>query len=140
MALPASRMYRTGMAFVFEDLRVYQAAERCLAQAYRVAALLPPVERFNLTEQLRRAALSVVLNVAEATERRSRGDRDYRLQIALGSLVEVVACLRAVAVVGHHVPDQLIEDARTSYETLYRQLHAYRRSLRRTARMENPDP
>jgi four helix bundle protein len=122
------------MAFVFEALRVYRAAERCLALAYQVAALLPAMERFNLADQLRRAALSVVLNIAEATERRSPRDRAYRIRIALGSLVEVVACLRAVTIAGHAVPAALLEEARTSYETLYRQLHAYRRSLRKGRR------
>lgn len=118
------------MAFVFEGLRVYRAAEACLVLAYRVATLLPKEERFNLAEQLRRAALSVVLHIAESTERRSARDAGYLIQVALGSLVEATACLRVVEAAGYPVPDSLLRKARTEYEELYRQLHVYRRSLR----------
>jgi four helix bundle protein len=118
------------MAFAFEDLRVYDEAESCLARAYQIAAMLPSVERFNLTEQLRRAALSVVLNIAESTERRSPPDAAYMLQRALGSLVEVVACLRTIEALDYPVPTELLHATRDRYETLYRQLHAYRNFVR----------
>ena len=65
MAVPRARGDPADMVFVFEELRVYRAAEECLVLAYQVAALLPAAERFNLAEQLRRAALSVVLNIAD---------------------------------------------------------------------------
>ena len=118
------------MAFVFEGLRVYRAAEACLVLAYSVAALLPKEERFNLAEQLRRAALSVVLNIAESTERRSARDAGYLIQVSLGSLVETTACLRVVEAAAYPVPESLLRNARAQYEELYRQLHVYRRSLR----------
>lgn len=117
------------MAFVFESLRVYQRAEGCLALAYEIAAMLPSMERFNLAEQIRRAALSVVLNIAESTERRGPQDAARFIRIALGSLVEVVACLRIAEKSGYAISPQLLNQTRREYETLYRQLHAYRRSL-----------
>ncbi len=116
------------MAFVFEDLRVYQQAEACLVLVYRVVAALPDAERYNLAEQLRRAALSVALNIAESTERRG-ADAAHHIRIALGSLVEVVACLRMVQQNGYSAEADLIARTRADYESLYRQLHAYRRSL-----------
>jgi four helix bundle protein len=130
MVLPRAARLIVGMAFVFEDLRVYQRAEECLALAYEAAALLPAAERFNLSEQIRRASLSVALNIAESTERRSNRDAARFLQFALGSLVEVVACLRIIEKRAYGVPPQLLASTRDQYENLYRQLHAYRRALR----------
>ena len=119
------------MAFSFERLRVYRRAEECLALAYRLAAALPSIERFNLGDHLRHAALSVVLNLAESTERRSRNDADRFIQFALGSVVEVIACLR-IAERHYAVPAKLLGTGRAEYEILYRQLHAYRRALTRS--------
>lgn len=120
------------MAFVFEDLRVYQQAEACLVLVYRVVAALPDAERYNLAEQLRRAALSVALNIAESTERRG-ADAAHFVRIALGSLVEVVACLRIAQQHGYPVDRNLLRRTLDDYESLYRQLHAYRRSLQAPA-------
>ncbi|MFW5951052.1 MAG: four helix bundle protein [Gemmatimonadota bacterium] len=119
------------MAFVFEKLRVYRQAEEHLRLAYEVAAALPVSERYDLARQLRRAALSVPLNIAESTERRGAKDRARFLRIALGSTVEVVACLR-IALRFHDLDPALHDRARASYESLYRQLHAYRHSIDRT--------
>jgi four helix bundle protein len=49
----------------FEDLECYQLALQVLREAYTVAKLLPPEEKFNLSDQMRRAATSVALNIAE---------------------------------------------------------------------------
>ncbi len=116
------------MAFVFEDLRVYQRAEDCLVLVYGVVAMLPGAERYNLAEQLRRAALSVALNIAESTERRG-ADAAHFVRVSLGSLVEVVACLRIAKRHAYPVDPDLLHQTLNAYESLYRQLHAYRRSL-----------
>ena len=116
------------MGFVFEDLRVYRRAESTLVLVYRVVAALPRAERYNLAEQLRRAALSVALNIAESTERRG-ADAAHFVRVALGSLVEVVACLRIAQRHGYPVDPDLLHHTRAEYESLYRQLHAYRRKL-----------
>ncbi len=115
------------MAFRFEDLEVYGRAEDCLVLAYAVAEDLPPNERYNLASQLRRAALSVVLNIAESTERRGPRDAAHFVEIALGSAVEVVACLRIVSRF-YPLDASRLAEVRDEYEVLYRQLHAFRRS------------
>lgn len=57
--------------------------------------LLPAEERFNLVQQLRRAAISVKLNLAEGSTRRTEPERIRFLEIARGSVVEVDAALEA---------------------------------------------
>jgi four helix bundle protein len=49
----------------FEDLECYQLALQVMQEAYRVAKRLPVEEKYNLADQIRRAAVSVVLNIAE---------------------------------------------------------------------------
>lgn len=61
---------------------------------YRLTASFPKYELYGLTSQLRRAAMSVVLNIAEGAAK--RGSRELRryLDIALGSLSELTCALR----------------------------------------------
>ncbi|HQV95293.1 MAG TPA: four helix bundle protein, partial [Anaerolineales bacterium] len=49
----------------FEDLECYQLGRKVFQDAYRVASLLPPEEKYNLSDQLRRASASIILNIAE---------------------------------------------------------------------------
>jgi four helix bundle protein len=55
---------------------------------------LPPEEKFNMVQQIRRAALSVKLNLAEGSTRRSEAERKRYLEIARGSVVEIDAAFR----------------------------------------------
>ena len=59
--------------------------------AYRVTKLLPDEERFTLSTQIRRAALSVHLNISEGCSRKSSSQRKRYFEIARGSVVEVDA-------------------------------------------------
>ena len=61
-----------------------------LAEAvYQVTAEFPAVERFGLSSQLRRAAVSIVSNIAEGRGRRSTKDFKRFVDIAYGSLCEL---------------------------------------------------
>jgi four helix bundle protein len=72
----------------FEDLECYQLALRVLEEAYRVAKRLPPEEKFNLAHQMRKAAVSIVLNIAEGYGRYHYLDSLRFYYIARGSLDE----------------------------------------------------
>jgi four helix bundle protein len=78
----------------YERFEAWQAAHRLALEIYRVTDDWPKEERFGLTIQLRRAALSVPTNIAEGAAK--RGNREFRrfLDIALGSLSEVSYLLR----------------------------------------------
>ncbi|MBZ9714665.1 four helix bundle protein [Deinococcus multiflagellatus] len=77
--------------FPFEQLDVYALAVDFAAEVYRMTATFPDTERFGLTNQMRRAAVSVSLNIAEG---RGRGtDREFVrfLMMSRGSLFEVLS-------------------------------------------------
>ncbi|MCL5093826.1 MAG: four helix bundle protein [Patescibacteria group bacterium] len=81
------------MSFRFENLDVWKEAREFVKEIYKVSADFPKEELYCLTDQLRRAVISIVLNIAEGSDRKS--DIDFRrfLRTSIGSLEEVVACL-----------------------------------------------
>ena len=79
----------------FEDLESYQLGRQVFVEAYRVASLLPPDERYNLADQLRRAGTSIVLNIAEGYGRYHYLDSLRFHYIARGSISEVLSAFIA---------------------------------------------
>jgi len=75
----------------FEDLECYQLALQVLREVYHVVKRLPPEEKFNLADQMRRAAVSVVLNIAEGYGRYHYLDCLRFYHIARGSLNEALS-------------------------------------------------
>ncbi|MBL7063621.1 MAG: four helix bundle protein [Anaerolineae bacterium] len=75
----------------FEDLECYQLASQVLREAYRIVKRLPSEERYNLADQMRRAAVSAVLNIAEGYGRYHYLDSLRFYYIARGSLDETLS-------------------------------------------------
>ena len=76
--------------FKFEKLRVWQDAREFVSFVYKITSTFPKEERFGLIDQIRRAAVSIALNIAEGCTKGS--DKDFRryLKIAQGSVNEVI--------------------------------------------------
>jgi four helix bundle protein len=73
----------------FRELIVWERSLELACEVYRLTGRFPPEERFSLTVQMRRAATSIVSNIAEGHARHSRGDFRRSVSIALGSLAEL---------------------------------------------------
>ncbi len=73
----------------FRDLTVWQRAIQTSIALYKLTAGFPPDERFGLTNQLRRAGVSVASNIAEGYGRNSTGEYKQFLGVARGSCSEV---------------------------------------------------
>jgi four helix bundle protein len=73
----------------FRDLDAWQAGMETVLAVYRMAAHLPASERYVLSAQMRRAAISIPANVAEGHCRRSPKAYVNHLKIALGSQAEL---------------------------------------------------
>jgi len=73
----------------FRDLIAWQKAMELAKQIYHLTGSMPEEERFGLTSQMRRAAVSVPSNIAEGYGRGSRTEYARYLRIARGSLMEL---------------------------------------------------
>jgi len=121
--------------FNFDKLDVWQRANGFADLVYKVTKTFPEDERFGLTNQMRRAAVSVSSNIAEGSARSSRNDNARFLEIATGSLFEVVA----QSFISRRQGFLTEPDFKTIYATadeLGRMLSGLRRSLRESARTE----
>lgn len=76
-----------------QKLEVYSSSKAFVLECYRVSKLLPDDEKFGMITQIRRAALSVHLNIAEGCSRKSETERKRYYEIVRGSLVEIDAAL-----------------------------------------------
>ena len=73
----------------YRDLEVWQRSMRLAKRIYQVTQKFPTEERFGLTNQLRRAAVSVPSNLAEGHARFGPGEFSRFLSIAMGSVAEL---------------------------------------------------
>ncbi len=77
----------------YTDLDIYKESYKLSLEIYKITAKYPKDEIFGLTSQIRRAAISVVLNIAEGYGRQSKEDFKRFLKISLGSNNETITLL-----------------------------------------------
>jgi four helix bundle protein len=79
--------------FNFEKLQAWQESKCFAARIYKISEQFPKHELFGLTNQLRRAAVSVCLNLAEGASRQSSKEQAHFYKISYGSLMEAISAL-----------------------------------------------
>jgi four helix bundle protein len=80
-----------------QKLDVYNLATELVVECYQLTNLLPGAERFNLIQQIRRAALSVKLNIAEGSSRKTFQERKRFFEISRSSITELDAAFEICA-------------------------------------------
>ncbi|MBS1598221.1 MAG: four helix bundle protein [Bacteroidetes bacterium] len=96
--------------FVFlkhQSLDIYKAVRELVKETYKISCILPTEEKFNRVQQIRRAALSVKLNIAECSTRRSLAERKRFFEISRGSLIEIDAVLETAVDLNYFTTDKL---------------------------------
>src|SRR6266705_148561 len=114
--------------FNFEKLYVWQEAIQFADLVYELTGDFPGEERFGLTNQMRRAAVSISSNLAEGSSRASRTDFARFVEIATGSLFEVVSQAK-VSLNQRFVTESAYEEIASTTEKQCRMLSGLRRSL-----------
>jgi four helix bundle protein len=80
-----------------KKLDIYKVSKQFVYACYQLTKTLPVDERFNMISQIRRAALSIQLNIAEGASRKSNAERKRFYEIARGSLIEIDAAIDIAA-------------------------------------------
>lgn len=73
----------------FKDLEIWRLSRNFCSDIYETTSSFPESEKFGITNQLRRASVSVPSNIAEGCSRKSNRDFSRFLEIAMGSMYEI---------------------------------------------------
>jgi len=84
-----------------QKLQVYTASREFVLECYQLTKSLPSDEKFGMITQIRRAALSAHLNVAEGSSRKSEVERKRYYEVARGSVTEIDAALDVAEDLGY---------------------------------------
>lgn len=123
----------------FRELVVWQRAFVLAQRIYAVTQHFPSEERYGLTAQMRRCAVSVPSNIAEGYHRGSRRDYIRFLAIAQGSLAELetqILLSRSL----HLASEDDLSDVLSALDEVSRILRALRASLREKKGSNKPNP
>jgi len=116
------------MAFKFEKLKIWQLALEFDGEISEMVKNFPKDELFILTAQIKRAADSVVLNIAEGSTLQSKTEFKRFLVIANRSALEVVACLY-LSIQRKYIDKSIFDDKYQKYEKLVAMIQALIKSL-----------
>ena len=102
--------------FYYRKLKVYHQSKQLVANVYNITKNFPPQEQYGLTNQLQRAVISIPSNIAEGMGRFSLKERIHFLEIAYGSLMEVMCQLEVAELLAYLSKDQLVQQETTITE------------------------
>jgi four helix bundle protein len=91
----------------YKELEVWRKAMDFVVEVYRITASFPSEEKFALVQQIRRAALSVHLNLAEGFSRKSLAERNRFFEVSRGSVIEIDAALDISSELGYCTKENL---------------------------------
>ena len=117
------------MPFKFEKLEVWQLALEYIDLVYEITGQLPQSEEYNLKSQVRRAATSVALNIAEGSTGQTDAEQARFLGLAIRSLLETVACQHIIGRHGYLPNATTLRQAYRRAEALAAKLHTMRKAI-----------
>jgi len=112
----------------YEDLEVWQLARTLAAAVYRDTQEYPDVERYGLVVQMRRAAVSVLSNIAEGSGRATPGEHRQLISLATGSVQEL-DCQYLISGDLGMLAREIVEERRSRTTSIRRMLYRLHRSL-----------
>jgi len=117
------------MSFKFEKLEVYQLSLAYIDLAYEIASKLPVNEEYNLKSQLKRAATSIALNIAEGSSGQTDVEQTRFIGYAIRSLLETVACQQIIQRRKFFADTSVWENSYKQAEILAAKLYAFRKAI-----------
>jgi four helix bundle protein len=92
-------------------LAIFQYSKELTLECYRITNLFPQAERFAMVQQIRRAAVSVHLNLAEGASGKSMAERKRFFEISRGSVIEIDTAI-GIAYSLNYVTNDQVKDVR----------------------------
>ena len=117
--------------FTFFDLRVYKEAKQLVREVYYLVDSFLKNENYALSDQLRRAVVSVPSNIAEGSGRFSNKEKIHFVDIAYGSLVETF-CQLDIAHDFGYISDQVFTEEKERIDIIGKQLSGLRKYYKKT--------
>ena len=114
--------------FYYKRLDVYKNAKSLSHEVCKLTKIFPAEERFGLCDQLRRAAMSIPINIAEGFGRFSAKEKAHFLQIAFGSLNEVM-CELELSYDEDYIDKEQFDNMETIILSVKKQLATLHRSV-----------
>ena len=114
--------------FFYRKLLVYQQALIQVKEIYTLTKKFPESEKFGLTNQIQRAVISIPSNIAEGMGRMSIKERIHFLEIANGSLAEVM-CQLEIANLLEYISNEELADNENRMANISHLLVGLKKSL-----------
>ena len=117
--------------FYFEKLEVWKDSRQLVKDVYTITDSFPGEEKFGLTSQMRRAALSVPTNLAEGSSRSTKKDQAHFTTIAYSSLMELLNLLIISSDLGF-LSQRTLDEFRNQVSMVSNKLNALRKAQLRS--------
>ena len=122
--------------FFYRKLKVYQQSLLQVKHIYALIHKFPSNEQFALSDQLRRAVISIPSNIAEGMGRNSIKERIHFMEIANGSLSETMCQLEIAHLLGY-ISDDELASSETNMAEMSRLLSGLKKSLEEKVKSKN---
>jgi len=129
LKLETLTMGKKYIKYNFENLEIYNLANDLVLEIYKITSHFPKEELFGLISQIKRAVISIVLNIVEGSGRNSKKDFSRFINQAIGSLLEVKAAL-ILAVKLNYISNETGKEAFLLIDKLFFKLLAFKKALK----------
>ena len=113
----------------FKELDIWKRSRLFCSQIYAITSKFPESEKFGLTNQLRRASVSIPSNIAEGSSRRTNKDFSRFLEITLGSAYEIETQLTIASDLNFITPEEL-NNLLSELEEIIKMISKFKSSLK----------
>jgi len=115
--------------FSYRKLNVYQLSKILVTDVYKLVKRFPKEETYALCDQMRRAVISIPSNIAEGTSKASPKEQFHFIEIAYGSLMEIM-CQTEIAYDQHYITQDDLSMIEEKIVSIYKMLSSMQASLR----------
>ena len=115
--------------FSYRKLNVYQLSKSLVTDVYKLVDTFPKVETYALCDQMRSAAISIPSNIAEGTSKASPKEQFHFIEIAYGSLMEIM-CQAEIAFDQHYITREDLTLIEEKIVSIYKMLSSMQSTLK----------